>query len=324
LATDVQREELDRLGCSWTDDPQYSIDNCSKDRRVQVRDPKHYAPPSQVKKYVVKMAHKVFPPIIMTKDRWIVDGNTRVAARIARKEPYTSALILDEKWEGATEKRQKELQQLAGAINDAVGVGLTNSEIRDGVKRGLSLGWKFDEISRDTGATPATISNLKREMEADQKMDNLGISVKPSTAAKKALGRQDILKLNDEVYRSFTALAHDSGLPVAELDEIGRTLVKAGSDDEKLATLARLRSDMEAQIRDRNLYPPGKGASAPSRQLRQHLGFVVGYAGRESELIEVNLSKGEEYVGTVYAAITVLTTLANLQGVRNTEINRED
>jgi hypothetical protein len=34
----------------------------------------------------------------------------------------------------------------------------------------------------------------------------------------------------------------------------------------------------------------------------------------------VNLSKGEEYVGTVYAAITVLTTLANLQGVRNTEI----
>lgn len=183
---------------------------------------------------------------------------------------------------------------------------------------------KYSEITADTGLTEAAINAIKRQMDSMQKMENLGIAkvARPSPAAQKALGRQELLKLNDEVYRRFVGLISDAGLPVSEIGSLGKMLVAAGSDDDKLAILARVRTDLEPQIVEKRL--TGSNKPAPARQLRQHLGFIAPFSGKETELVEANLSKGEEHAEAIDAAIEVLTEVARLQMIRNSEINQED
>ena len=53
------------------------------------------------------------PPIVVTKDGHLVDGNTRTAAALHNKYPSIQALVLTDNYEGATEKVEQRLRLLA-------------------------------------------------------------------------------------------------------------------------------------------------------------------------------------------------------------------
>ena len=87
--------EIERVGFVYTEEAQYDLTGLNEAKRVQVRDLAHYAPKENVGRYAVQMSQSAFPPIVVTKDGYLIDGNTRVAARRVRKEMFTPAFVVD-------------------------------------------------------------------------------------------------------------------------------------------------------------------------------------------------------------------------------------
>src|SRR5215475_11607702 len=102
-------QELVRLGYeegTWTllDE----VEAPDRNHREQVRNDKDLAPTGDVNLFTENMRNgDTFPPVIITADGWLLDGNTRVEAamKLTRKgKPVlVSAFILDDKYEGATQ-----------------------------------------------------------------------------------------------------------------------------------------------------------------------------------------------------------------------------
>ena len=140
--------EIKRLGFKFYEEAQYDLSRVSVDRRVQVREAKHYAPKDSVARYAIQMAQSKFPPIVMTSDDWIVDGNTRVGAALTREMKFFPAIVLDIAWGTASTKQQNELHALAATLNAQNGVPLTAGEIREVTPKFIALGWKAEQIGR--------------------------------------------------------------------------------------------------------------------------------------------------------------------------------
>ena len=85
--------EIERLGLSYHEDQNFDLNRLSKDRRVQVRDSDHYAPPERVEEYANQMAQTIFPPIVVTSDDYLIDGATREAAYAIRKQRFVPAYV---------------------------------------------------------------------------------------------------------------------------------------------------------------------------------------------------------------------------------------
>ena len=134
--------EIERLGFSWTLNAQFPLEDLSAERRVQVRETGHYAPRDAVGRYAVQMAQSAFPPIIVTADGWIVDGNTRIGAALLRGDKFFPAYVLGADWLGGSTKRQSELKALAATLNSQNGTPLTAREIRTQAEQLVALGWK--------------------------------------------------------------------------------------------------------------------------------------------------------------------------------------
>src|SRR5215831_15489384 len=95
--------EVERLGFKYQEIAQYDLTQLDKSRRVQVRDPNHYAPKDAVERFAIQMQHSQFPPIVVTADAWIVDGNTRVGASLLRDNKFFPAIELEIAWTNSSE-----------------------------------------------------------------------------------------------------------------------------------------------------------------------------------------------------------------------------
>lgn len=307
--------ELDRLGFKYTLVPEFNLDQLSDDRWVQVRESEHYAPKEQVQRYVVQMSESTFPPIVVTKDNWGIDGKTRIQARKVRNEKFCTAFMLDESYEGATDKRRNEMAALGATLNCNAGMALTSREIRAQVRNFITLNWKSEQIGRALGAKASVVTAVRKEIAAENRISNLDVPAdKLSGATLRALGGKDIVAINDAPYAGLANLAADAGLNAKEISATAKELREAGSDSAALEILAQERAEMEPRIRDHR--DTGVGKPPASRMLRQRLGWINQYAVKERELVETSAAGQAVAIEYLQKAITVLTKALELQKER--------
>jgi hypothetical protein len=305
--------EIERLGFSWTEVSDYDLTKVDPDFRVQVREDVHYAPKETVEQYAVMMGETPFPPIVVTKDNVIVDGNTRVKARIQRKEKFTPALQVEADWHGATDKTRDLLIALAATLNAQGGVRLTAKETRVVAKHLIQLGWKTEQIGRAIGLKSGSVTQVKKEIDAASKLSRVGLDPNGNMrgASLRALGSKDVLSLNDVPFKELATLASDAGLNASEIVTTAKNAKETGSDAAQVELISNLRTEFGDRIREREL--TGIGKPPVSRQLRQHLGFVRKFFNREQELIETDPNVSPMHAETIRDAITVLTEVLKMQ-----------
>jgi hypothetical protein len=314
-------KEIDRVGFKYEEVAQYDLSQLSVDRRVQVREPKHYAPKDAVEQYAIQMGETEFPPIVVTSDGWIVDGNTRVGARLKRKEKFNPALVLDVVYNNATERQRDDLHVLAATLNSQNGTRLTAKEARNAAAWFIERGVKPELIARAIGLRPSSITAVRKEIEASKKLAKVGMDDNGDLkgASLRALGAKDVINLNDVPFKELASLAGDAGLNASEIVAAAKAARETGSDSGALEYLAKEREEFGDRIREKSY----TGASRPpvSRQLRQHLGFVTKFSGREHELLETDPKVFNTAIETLENAITVLQTLLAIQQGRYSEVN---
>ena len=306
--------EIERLGFEWHEEAQYDLDQLDKARRVQVREFEHYAPKASVAQYAVQMGQTVFPPIVVTRNGWIVDGNTREEARRMRKEKYSPAIVINVDF-GKNTKTDARLHALAATLNQTGGQRLTPAEARIAVKRILAGGesWRPEQVSRAVGVKASTISQVKREMAAEAKFAKVGFTDfgKMSTSIIRALGGADVVALNDVPYKQLCELTVDANLGPKEISELAKEMKGTGSDTGMLGFVDTKRTEMSVRIKEHALL--GNGKPPPSSLLRRVLGHVTKYESTPSALVERAPDAMAEHLKVLTSSITTLQAVLELQ-----------
>jgi hypothetical protein len=312
--TDQVAAEIEALGFRYSAVPQFDLTRLSDEHRIQVRDKKNYAPKDMVERYAAQMASTEFPPIVVTSDFWLVDGNTRTAAAAKRRQMFFPALVLDVAWGSATAKQQDELFALAAALNSRGGKPLESKERREVAARFIALGWKADQIARYIGVPVTRLAGIRRQIEAEARLRKVGTD--PATVEKKlnVLGGSTALALNDEPYRQLAALIPAADLTATEADSLARRMKDSGSDSRALALVADTEREMADRIRQTKL--TGRGKPPASAMARKFLGNITKYEGREAELVEQNPDAAQLHRETLQRAIDVLQAVLKAQSRR--------
>jgi hypothetical protein len=306
--------EIERLGFDWYEDAQYDLELLDKNERVQVRDSDHYAPKAQVAQYAVQMGQTPFPPIVVTRNHWTVDGNTRKEARKLRKEKYTAAIIVDVDF-GKNAKNDARLHALAATLNQTGGQRLTPAEAKAAAKKMLAGGetWKPEQIGRAVGIKASTVSQVKRELAAEAKFAKVGFTdaARLSPPVVRAFGGADVTNLNDVPYKKLCELAVDANLGASEVTEIAKAMKATGSDAGMIAHVDAKRIEMADRIKEHSLF--GNGKPAPSSMMRRALGFVTKFETTPSALVEHSPAAAAEHLKVINAVIATLQVVAKLQ-----------
>jgi ParB-like chromosome segregation protein Spo0J len=305
--------EIERLGFGYAEVAQFDLGRLDTTRRIQVRESTHYAPKEAVERYAVQMAHSEFPPVVITADDYIVDGNTRVGAALMRGVKFFPAYVLDVPFKGGSEKQANELHALAATLNAQNGTPLTAKEARLQAEKLVALGWKIEQIGRAIGLKASSVSAVKREIEAAAKLKKVGLDPNGSMrgASLRALGSKDAIGLNDIPFKELARLATDASLNMGEIHSVAKEVKQLGSDTTQVDKITALRTEMGDRIREREL--TGSAKPPRARQLRQHLGYVINHEGSESELVETDPKVAGQHLEVLERAIKVLVSVLEMQ-----------
>jgi hypothetical protein len=273
--------------------------------RVQVRIDKNNAPREMVERFAGQMSFSVFPPIVVTTDARIIDGNTRYRARRKRGERYSPALIVPIKWDGAEDEMKVRLEYLGLALNNSNGKALDRTERRRMVRDALGLGMSNQQIVMTVGFPAPTVNAIRHELNAETKLERVGLK-KPDAeagvkdAALRALGKA--VDLNDKPFTEVAVLTLDAGLTGPEIKALAASVREAGSDTLALERINRERDANAQRISDRQ---HGINTSPPAaRQLRQRLGYII--KQEPTALVETNREQMADHLEMVEQAIVLL------------------
>ena len=310
---------IETLGFQWELDFEYPTPDPA--RRVQIREEVHYTPRAMVMQIAAAQARgDKLPPVVVTKDGYLIDGNTRTAAARHNKYPALQALVLGDTYEGCTEKVERRLQLLGAAFNARHGKGIDRQEIRRAVEKiGADTSYDGTRIAALIGVTDATVKGLLAEMRARKRADEAGLHLNGSVGATvlQKLG-QASEKLNDEPFLQVTKLAQDTGMTKGELSTVIKEMHDSGSDDGALRVVDEHRRARREQIAEYRA--SGKSKPPPAAKLRQRLGFILDFEAKPAELVERNPEVGGRHRVEIERAISVLqAVLAASAPVLDTE-----
>jgi hypothetical protein len=313
---DHAKQTVDRcemFGCSgWTFEYEYKLPD--ENRRIQVRTEEHISPPAQVILYrdAMKRGEK-FPPIIMTKDNFIVSGNTRVAAARKAGFPDIQAIVLKEAWEGSPPDVQRRLRLLGAGDNTRHGKGIDHTEIRDAVLFvGANSGYDATQVAALLNITAPTVTNIFNEKLALDHLKGLGVDVPVGSLGLSQLRKlgANVLKIHDEPFASLTRLAQASKMSPTELGTVIDKVKATGSDE---AAMSLLKEEWSARqdAMDMVASTGGKVTKTKSFELRESLKFVLEH--NAADFIEMNQEFAPEHVDQLQRAIALLQQAVELQ-----------
>lgn len=323
MVTSLSREQLsdlarpvidlvERFGFQWEFDFEHPTPDPA--RRIQIRDEKHYAPAAMVSliRAAMKRGDK-FPPIVVTKDDYIVDGATRTTAASKNGYPTIQAVVLDVTYEAAKESEARRLSALGAAFNARHGKGIDRNEIARAVQTiGTDPSYTATRIAALIGVTEATVQGYLAERKGRERATNLGFHVNGSLSAAKlrTLGRQSEY-LNDGPFKELFALVDATGMSDKEIKDLAKRMREAKSDDGAIDVVNQEREARKDQIAEYKA--SGKSKPPASAKLRQRLGFILAFAENPKELLEYNGNLAKEHADTIERTIVVLQNVLKAQ-----------
>jgi hypothetical protein len=303
---------IEKLGFQWELDYEYPTPD---GRRVQIREEAHYTPREMVMRIASAMARREkLPPIVVTKDGYIIDGNTRTAAAQHNKYPSVQALVIPDSYEGCTEKVERRLKLLGAAFNARNGKGIDREEIRKAIVAiGQDPTYDGTRIAALIGVTDATVKSILAEMKAKDRAESVGVHLNGSVAATplRILG-QASEKLNDEPFRAVAALAQDTGMAPGDLREVIKQMHEAKSDEGALRVVDEHRAARREQIAEYRA--SGKSKPPPAAKLRQRLGFILDFEKNPRDLTELNPEVVAKHRDAIERSIAVLQAVLAASG----------
>ena len=298
------------LGVKPKLEPDFDLTRLDPNERVQIRLDPNNAPKEMVQRFTSQMAFSKFPPIVVTRDPKIVDGNTRYRARTERGERYSGALVIPIDYDTADTDTKVRLHYLGLALNNSNGKALDKVERREMARNAILLGMSTRQIASTVGFPDKVIEALRKEVAAEVKLEELGLDeLVIRDAPKRALGGVAD-KLENELFSGLATLTADAGFNVAEVKAMSTSIKEVGTTELGLERLDREREANAQRIAD--LKRGGDGHPPASRALMQRLGFING--DREvSAMVETNREKMAEHLAAIETAIARLTEVAELQ-----------
>ena len=275
---------IEEMGFTAYFDPRFPLPEQNK--RVQVRYERNQAPKTEVSRYAVAMANgNLFPPIIVTEDGFIVDGNTRVGARRKLGEKYIEALVLDTKNDPSVAPA---LSMLGATFNIMNGRTIEKSEIRRVIQDfGERYEYNSETVARRLNVPVSLVKGYFAEDRALKRIDVLKLKA-PNLGAMylRAIGGASAW-LHDAPFIAIVELCRDSGMPTKEVGGLLKRVKAASSDSAALEILKAERSLRKEQIRQ--FKATGVKAKPPmSAQFRQSMGLVLNNRHRVKMFVDTN------------------------------------
>lgn len=298
---------------NWEIDPRYPLPDLNK--RLQIRSDKHYAPTGKVKEIRAALTRgEEMPPIIVTRDGHVIDGNTRVTAARLNGFPHISAVVLDVDFDEATGPQKARLFTMGAAFNARHGQGIDREEIRRAVDHlAGDPAYSATRIAALIGVTERSVSDLINEKKAVDRAKSLGIKFNGAmTGARlRALGSPKVFSLNDEPFKEVFALTNAAALRVSEINDLSNRAKETKSDAAALEVIQKEREGRKEQIAE--FVASGRSKPPTSAKLRQRLGFIVSHAGDPSSLVEHNPNLVKDHVSQLEKAVMVLQAAIKFQ-----------
>jgi ParB-like chromosome segregation protein Spo0J len=205
-------------------DPAFPIAKLKFQGSTQIRQEAHRAPTTMVEQFETHLKHgAVFPPILITTNNEVVDGNTRVAA--FRRAGHKTIAAYRVKFP------QHNLAKMIGAaVNQFGGARLADDEIIAAAEAMISEGYGEDAIARALGKSPTMVRNVRREREYRAAAERLGV---------------DKLLLSRELQRTLAGISHDAPFKAA-VELVARAKPSRKDANALVEKIADTRSDADA------------------------------------------------------------------------------
>lgn len=271
--------------------------------RSQVRSDKDVAPQDRVRAMCEWMKRgEPIPPGVITKDGVIIDANSRItsAKRIGRTK--LPMLILDCNYDD----RAIELLVLGIELNHGQSQEIDKKAKREHTRTLLREGYTVARITEILELDSSTVTSIKQEFLAAEKLQKLKIGKNGNPKALRALGRA--ADLHDKPFADLAKLVLDAALNAREINDLAKRLREQESDEAMHEVLTAERMKLAGVIHE--VKTRGAPKSRPSRALKRVLGGINKYANTETAaLLEMQADAAVEYVADVSTAISVLNRI---------------
>jgi hypothetical protein len=304
----VARTEL--MGFKWKYLPNATL--ADRNKRIQVRDISALAPPNEVARYAAALKQgDLMPPVIVTRDGYLVDGNTRTEAARRAGWDHFQTVQLDVTFENAPEAMVKQLTILGAASNLTHGRGMSRQNVERVIQAVANPGDKAKEIARKLHIPVHTVQQALNITIARERAEGLRIDVSDESrlmGSHMALLGARSVRYTDPVFEEFVKLIRDARYTLKDMKELGGRIEALGSESEKLALLAAERDARHDVIKGSATKP------AVSARLRQSLGFTLANGDVPGNLVELGSAKTRlEHKQTLYSAMDILMKVITAQ-----------
>lgn len=245
--------------------PEQPISELASDPRTQVRSKENQAPISEVERYYkLFQAGADFPPVVITKDGRLIDGNTRWGAYHRARRTTIPAYVCDVTSDFVARRIGVELNSVHGRRMD-------KSELVAWLASGNG-NVTAEDAARITGWSTRNVSRVRGALRFDERRRRLDI---PHVTLPEAV-REALVKVTDpDCFRALTVLSNEAGLSASEVNEVLRDVNDLSLTDPRgaLSVIQTLRSDRKPQIEE---HAAGLRVSRPMhRQIAMHMGWVI-------------------------------------------------
>lgn len=279
----------------WTYVPNHDLANPGMG--IQVRDDDDRAPKKMVahyaemmKPFLVNRDQLPMPPVVFTRDGYLVDGWTRTEA--ARRLGWMTypAIVFNDTWNGAAEVL-KDMFVMAGTLlNVSHGKGLSTANLERVVLavaegQDLTSPGAVADLARKMQCSRTMISNLLCARDARERAEFLGVDLSDAPALTRThLTNMGIWhdRLTNPVFKAFLELTVTGKLSTNEQRALFVQLVKLDTERERLGVIAAEAASRAGMTSGYHGRPP------QSAQLRQAAGKFLKFRDTPGRAVEIS------------------------------------
>lgn len=221
------------------------------------------------------------PPIGITRDGVLVWGNHRSEGARKAEMSDVPAIVLNVDGADPDEHMLATLMTLSGRENSEHGLPLSNKDREMIVRKEIALGTTSGAIQQAYGMTSAQVSGLKRQIDAENRLSDLGLRSRADGAGRSILSSfsgPNARALTNPPFKALVELALDAELTATEVNALSMEARASGTEDGALQVIATKRSELEKQIAE--VATAGRMRPTPLSRLRKATTEIAGLCAK--------------------------------------------
>jgi hypothetical protein len=276
-------------------------------RRVQVRPISQLAPPLEVSKYAQAYARdEKLPPVIITRDWYLVDGATRVSAAIKAGKSVINLVQIQVDFEGAAKPVQDRIIALGLGFNNTHGRRMRDADIADLIAGIITEGESAKSLAARLHLPESTVAGVFSLQRGRKRLEELKVDVEGLKSSHiKSLGSKTWL--TNPLFVKLAELTRDAHLTVAELGEISAQLATVPTEQGRLKLLDGERASRSDRIRGIPTRPGRAG------QVRRALGHILKVEDSPDSAVEMDQEAADRYLSFLIRSRSVLDKIISAQ-----------